>query len=86
MSKYLRADILALVGFALEVGAVVALWFCVMLHHFIDVVITLLVVSGCFFSLGIVAFLYARLALGGNTFGSEGEKALVSTSPRSENP
>jgi len=76
MSKYLRAEILALVGFALEVGAVVALWFCYMLHHFIDVVVTLLVVSGCCFSLGIVAFLYASLALGGSTSSSEVDRTI----------
>jgi hypothetical protein len=76
MSKYLRADILVLVGFALEVGAVVALWFCYLLQHFIDVVVILLVVSGCFFSLGIVAFLYTSLALGGSTSSSAGDREI----------
>jgi hypothetical protein len=67
-----RADILVLVGCALEVGAVLALWLCYLLHHFIAAAVTLLVVSGCFFALGIVALLYASLAM--------------STSSRSENP
>jgi hypothetical protein len=81
MAKRLRADILALTGFALESVAAVALWLCYLLHHFIAVAVILLVVSGCFFAFGIVAFLYASLALGGSAPSSE-----VSGSPRSENP
>ena len=76
MSKYLRAAILALVGFALEVGAVVALGYCYLLQHFIVVVVTLLVVSGCLFSLGIVAILYASLALGGSTSSIEVDRTI----------
>ena len=66
MSKHSRAAILAVVGFALEVGAVVALGFCYLLHRtdLVGVMVTLLVVSGSLFSLGIVAILYASLALG----------------------
>jgi len=80
MAKYWRADLLSLVGVALEVGAVVALWLCYLLHHLVAVAVILLVVAGCLFSLGIVALLHASLALGGSTPNSE-----VSASPPSEN-
>ena len=66
MSKYYRADILALVGFALEAGAALALWFCYLLQHLFVVGCILLILAGCFLSLGLVAFLYAALAVGGN--------------------
>jgi hypothetical protein len=69
MSKHKRAALLSLGGFALEGGAAIALGFCYLLHRtpFIGVVATLLVLSGCLFSLGIIAFLYASLALGGDS-------------------
>ena len=68
MSKYWRASILAFVGFALEGGAAVALAFCYWLHLAKPLVaVAFLTVSGCLFSLGIVAILYASLALGGST-------------------
>ena len=57
-------SLMAIVGFLLEAGAAVALFFCYWLHHLIVVAAALLVVSGCFFSLGIVLTLYASLALG----------------------
>lgn len=66
MAKYYRADILALAGFALEAGAILALWLCYLLQHLFVVGCVLLVLAGCFLSLGLVAFLYATLAVGGN--------------------
>jgi hypothetical protein len=67
MAKHPRADTLLLAGFSLEVGAAGSLLFWYWLQHLFVVACALMVVAGCLFSLGLVAFMYAGLALGGNT-------------------
>ena len=66
MDKH-RADALLLAGFSLETGAVVSLLFWYWLQHLFVVGCALMVAAGCLFSLGLVAFMYASLGLGGST-------------------
>jgi hypothetical protein len=62
--------LLLLVGLALEACATIGIFFCYWLHQFFVVGVTLLVTSGCLSSLGIVAVIYASLALSSGTSSS----------------